>query len=135
MALYAAFLVTVGLPLLALGVDFSRVELMRVKLRSATEAACQAYANSLDITEFQESGELRFKDATRNAYLVFQGAMSASAAFTAFENRKSDGGATKVVIMCTGGASIRPFIPIVPNYYISTTSTIKTKFTTQRPEG
>jgi hypothetical protein len=131
MAIYAGFLVMVGLPMLALGVDFSRVELMRVKLRSATTAACQAYANSLDVSEFQESGELKFENATRNAYLVFQGAMSASAAFTAFETRKSDGGATKVVIMCTGGASIRPFIPVVSNYYISTTSTIKTKFTTQ----
>jgi hypothetical protein len=130
MALYAVFLATVGLPMLALGVDFSRVEMMRVKLRGATEAACQAYANSLDISEFQESGELNFENATRNAYLVFQSTMNAGAAFTAYENRKSDDGATKVVIICTGGVSIRPFIPVVTNYYISTNATIKTKFST-----
>jgi len=71
MALYAAFLVTVGLPLLALGVDVSRVELMRVKLRNATEAACQAYANSLDIQAFQLRNELKFTDGYKNAQNVF----------------------------------------------------------------
>jgi hypothetical protein len=130
MALYAAFLVTVGLPLLALGVDFSRVELFRVKLRSATEAACEAYANSLDIAAFRDGEGIKLKNAYHNAYIVFHDAMPQEASFVANETRKDDGGAEKVVIICTAGLSIHPVIPLISNYYISTTATSKTKFST-----
>jgi len=139
MALYAAFLVTVGLPLLALGVDVSRVELMRVKLRNATEAACQAYANSLDIQAFQLRNELKFTDGYKNAQNVFTRALGNSGTFGAVEERsdagKTDIGSGKsveiIVIRCFGTGFVEAMIPLVGNYAISESASAKTKFSTE----
>jgi hypothetical protein len=138
MALYAVFLVTVGMPLLMLGVDVSRVELMRVKLRSATEAACQAYANSLDIRKFQFDNELIFTDGYTNASRVFSGALGNSGAFGAVEERGtlspvSVGGGKSVetiVIRCFGTGIVEAMIPFIGDYAVAETASAKTKFTT-----
>jgi hypothetical protein len=116
---------------MVLGVDSSRVFVMKVRLRHATEAACQAYANSMDIAWFQDSGELRFKDADRNAIMVFQGAMRGRGAFSATETRKSDGSAEKAVVICRGSAGVRPIIPLGIDYFLNVTATAKTKISTQ----
>jgi hypothetical protein len=138
MALYAAFLVTVGMPLLALGVDFSRVELMRVKLRTATQAACQAYANSLDIHEFQFNNRLVFTEGYANANNVFSRALGKSGAFGAVEERgtvppEPIGGGKSVetiVIRCYGTGIVKAMIPFVGDYAVGETASAKTKFTT-----
>lgn len=138
MALYAAFLVTVGLPLLAMGVDVSRVELMRVKLRAATEAACQAYANSLDIHQFQFDNELVFTDGYTNASNVFSRALGKSGAFGAVEERGTvapvtiGGGKSveTIVIRCFGTGFVEAMIPFVGNYAVGERASAKTKFTT-----
>jgi hypothetical protein len=143
MALYAVFLVTVGLPLLAVGVDVSRVELMRVKLRNATEAACQAYANSLDIHEFQFDNELVFTEGYANANKVFYLALGRSGAFGAVEERDTvapvtiGGGKTvkTIVIRCTGTGFVEAMIPFVGNYAVGETASAKTKFTTVEIPG
>jgi len=144
MALYAAFLVTVGLPLLAMGVDFSRVELMRVKLRNATTAACQAYANSLDVHAFifEDRLEISEKSPTVTAAQIFSGAMGISGTFGAFVERNSsadvgfeDKFGTKVeklVVRCFGTGFVEAMIPFVGNYAISETASVKTKFSTTK---
>jgi hypothetical protein len=142
MALYAAFLVTVGLPLMALGVDVSRVELMRVKLRSATTAACQAYANSLDPQVFIFEDRIEFSQKYPTANDVFNFAMGNSGTFGAVVERNSAAdvvidaktGTTveKVVIRCFGNGFIRAMIPFLGNYGVSETATVKTKFSTAK---
>lgn len=140
MALYAAFLVTVGLPLLALGVDVSRVELMRVKLRAATTAACQAYANSLDVQAFIFNGKIEISDKEGSAQRVFSGALGKSGTFGAVVERNSsadfelpDGTKVeKIVIRCFGTGFVEAMIPFIGNYGISETATVKTKFSTAR---
>jgi hypothetical protein len=72
MALYATFLALVGIPLLALNVDVARVYVAKARLRSATQAACQAYGGMLDLESFRESGKWQFRgDAMAMAYRIF----------------------------------------------------------------
>lgn len=138
MALYAAFLVTVGIPLLAMGVDASRVQLINVRLRNATQAACQAYANSLDIRAFQFNDELKFTEGRNNANRVFFGAMGSTASFFASENRKTGtgydiGGGRKVeivVIRCFGSSVVDAVVPFFGDYTVTASASAKTKFST-----
>jgi len=131
MAFYAMFLATVGLPLMAVTVDVSRAYLMNVRLRGATEAGCEAYANSLNIKQFKESGKLEFKNAIGNADLAFHGSMPSSAGFTAYEVRQSGANSKIVEIKCTGFVALRPLVPLIRDYNISAASSAKTKFSTQ----
>ena len=138
MALYAAFLVTVGIPLLAMGTDVSRVYLMKVRLRNATEAACQAYANSLDIRKFQFDNQLVFTDGIKNSQYVFTKAMGGDATFGAVEERSSAGKAgigggksvETIVIRCFSTGLVDAVVPFWGNYGISETASAKTKFST-----
>jgi len=135
---YAAFLVTVSLPLLALGVDVSRVELMRVKLRNATTAACQAYANSLDIQKFQLNDELVFTKGYMNASNVFNQALGQSGTFGAVEERNpglahelTKGKRVEIIVIrCFGTGFVEAMIPFLGNIGISETASVKTKFST-----
>jgi hypothetical protein len=132
MALYAMFLVTVGVPLLAVGVDVARVKYTGLQLANATQAACQAYANSLDIKTFRETKELKFTNGYWNAYNnVFRRMMPGTATFFPAEIRRSDAGIDKIEIVCMGSADIRPIIPLVGNYHVSASASAKTKFSTQ----
>jgi hypothetical protein len=140
MALYAAFLVTVGIPLLAMGADVSRVYLMKVKLRQATEAACQAYANSIDIVKFRDNDELVFTKGRENANKVFYEALGDEASFFPSEVRDTgkdvalEGGIVvkKIVILCTGTAFVDAMVPFWGNYSITASASAKTKFSTAR---
>jgi hypothetical protein len=138
MALYAAFLVTVGMPLLALGVDGSRVMVMKVRLRQATEAACEAYANSLDIKKFIFEDTMVFTDGNKNANRVFSAAIGKSGSFVPVEYRKPGSGVNLqnghtvevVVIQCYGTGFIKSIIPLFPDFVISTSAAAQTKFST-----
>jgi hypothetical protein len=140
MALYAAFLVTVGIPLMAMGVDVSRVYLMKVKLRQATEAACQAYANSLDIAKFRDNNELVFTKGLDTADYVFHSALGNNASFFPRENRETGPGHTlsngqvvkTIVIQCTGSAFIDAVVPFWGNYTVTADASAKTKFSTSK---
>jgi hypothetical protein len=141
--LFAAFLVTVGIPLMAMGVDVSRVYLMNVRLRNATEAACQAYANSLDIRAFQMQNELKFTKGPANAYKVFNGALGDNASFVPVVERHPGegvdiGGGKKVeiiVVRCFGTAFVDAVVPFWGNYTVTSTSSVKTKFSTTKDLG
>jgi hypothetical protein len=138
MALYAMFLVTVGVPLLAVGVDVSRVKYAGLQLVNATQAACQAYANSLDVSAFKKNEGLKFRNGYQNAYRVFFTAMPSSASFIPVEVRKPDparGGASipaeKVMILCSGSAKVRAILPFFGDYSLSASATAITKFSTE----
>jgi hypothetical protein len=83
MALYASFLALVGVPLMMLCVDVARAYIARVRLVNATEAACTAYAHTLDIEEFKIFG--RTKPATNalsEGWYIFTVAAPAGASFS-----------------------------------------------------
>jgi hypothetical protein len=140
MALYAAFLVTVGIPLMAMGVDVSRVYLMQVRLRNATEAACEAYANSLDVVKFRDNNELVFTEGSGTADYIFHTTMGNSASFFPVENRETGPGTTlgngrvvtTIVIQCSGTAFVDAVVPFWGNYTVTASATTKTKYSTSR---
>jgi hypothetical protein len=124
---------------MAMGVDVSRVYLMKVKLRQATEAACQAYANSLDVHAFIFENKMEFTEGRKNAGEVFSDALGASASFVPVETHQTGTGPVIsgheveiVVIQCYGSAVIDAVVPFFGNYTVTASSAAKTKFSTSQ---
>lgn len=129
MALYASFLVLVGIPLLALTVDVTRAYLAAARLRGATEAGCLAYVRSLEASKFMESGETDISgSAAGNAYEVFVPFAPAGSTLEVAAQEK-DG---RVVAQCTGNYNLDAIIPLIPSYKISSNSAAKADFATVR---
>jgi hypothetical protein len=108
MALYAMFIVCVGIPLLMLTVDLSRAWLASVQLRGTTLAACQAYAHSIDIRAFQTSSQIKFKgDAyAKIAYVVARSSPKNARVPLPVVQILNSGDSRVVIVRCTGTASV-----------------------------
>jgi Flp pilus assembly protein TadG len=129
MALYAIFIGTVGLGLLALTVDVGRLYSAKARLMSATEAACSAYVRSLDTKWFMDRGKTRLSpSAAGNAYEVFVPSAPEGATLQLSSQVRDD----RVVAVCTGRYETRPIIGIVPMYEIEARSAAKADFATTR---
>ena len=80
LAMVAAFMLFVGLPLLALVIDGTRLYRVRSLLQVATDAACEdAAVTAPDFAYYKETGETRFGniyEAKANAALTFQQTLS-----------------------------------------------------------
>jgi hypothetical protein len=127
MALYASFLVLVGLPLLGLTVDVSRAYLAAVRLSGATEAGCLAYVRSLDTGKFTGDGETVLSgSAAGNAYQVFLPSAPEGSRLEIAAAEK-DG---RIVASCTGRNDFHSLIPLIPVYNISSRSAAKADFAT-----
>jgi hypothetical protein len=127
MALYASFLVLVGLPLLALTVDVTRAFLAAARLRGATEAGCLSYVRSLNTKKFIQDGEtLLSGSATGKAYEVFVPFAPKGSTLEVIPTTKDD----RVVALCTGRFSLNAIIPLIPVFQITATSAAKADFTT-----
>jgi hypothetical protein len=113
MALYAGFLAIVGVPLLTLTGDVTRAWASYIKLTNATEAACNAYANTLDIEHFQKTEETRAgPKALSMAYQsFFGGAPSGASVFitSGAEESTKNPGKYFLVARCTGRYSFAGF--------------------------
>jgi hypothetical protein len=113
---------------------------MKVRLRDATEAACEAYANSLDVKEFIFNDALVFTEGGKNARRVFSEAIGGSGSFVPVEYRKPGKGVSLpnghtvevVVIQCYGTAFVKSVIPIFNDFVITTSAAAKTKFSTNQ---
>jgi hypothetical protein len=135
MALYAMFLVTVGIPMLAVGVDVARVKYAGIRLANSTQAACQAYANSLDIRAFREDNEYKFTKGFENAYITFHRVMPPAASFSWSVEKGPAAGVTNVekyIIRCSGSMTVRAILPFYGDYFITANATAKTKFSTAK---
>lgn len=129
MALYAAFLVLVGLPLLALTVDVSRAFLAAARLRGATEAGCLSYVRSLDTKKFIQNGETFLSGSSvGKAYEVFAPFAPQGSSLEVVPTTKDD----RVVALCTGRYNLDAIIPLIPAYQITATSAAKADFATTK---
>jgi hypothetical protein len=70
MALYAAFILFVGVPLMALTWDIGRLRAAQAKLSVAAEAGCAAYVSLADADTWITGGEARFNPNAQTASLV-----------------------------------------------------------------
>jgi hypothetical protein len=132
MALYAIFLAMVGVPLLALNIDVARVYVAKARLRSATQAACQAYGSMLDYDYFRVFGGWRFKgNAMGMAYNVFFTSMrSGSISINAVQ--KNVGTDDQFYLVeCRGSSIVSPLMWVGVSFYNQTQYVqVKTKFST-----
>lgn len=129
MALYASFLVLVGIPLLALTVDVTRAYLAAARLRGATEAGCLAYVRSLETSRFIQEGETALSgSAAGSAHEVFIPFAPKGSTLEIAPSGK-DG---RVVALCTGRYSLYAIIPLIPSYQVTSLSAAKADFATTK---
>ena len=102
-----------------------------------TEAACQAYANSLDIRKFQFENQLAFTDGETNSQYVLKGngrrCHLRRGGGEEFSGKADIGGGKTVetiVIRCFSTGIVDAVVPFWGNYGISETASAKTKFST-----
>jgi hypothetical protein len=113
MALYAAFIGLVCVPLLAVTVDGTRIWLKKAELANAVEAACSAYANTPDVQAFQDGKGVRLGDGARGEGLrLFGYNMPEGGSLTNMAYTVDDRGPflKMVTATCTGRASLRLMI-------------------------
>jgi hypothetical protein len=111
MAFYGVFLVTCGLPFMALSLNLSQYWAMRVKLQTATDAACAAYAQYPDIEEYIEKGEIKFgSEASGGALQAFTQTMRGKGSVRIWIGPSQDEGVP--VVYCQGTAVIDPIIDL-----------------------
>jgi hypothetical protein len=113
MALYAMFLVTVGVPILGLAVDMSRGWLYDVQLREATTAFCESYAHSIDIQYFRDNGLFKFRSDAYDTAAQNLARSSPLGAQVAVASKISGMGDNRVVtVWCTGTVWMNPILAI-----------------------
>jgi hypothetical protein len=129
MALYASFLVLVGIPLLALTVDVTRAYLAVARLRGATEAGCLSYVRSVNTKKFIQDGETALSGfSVGSAYEVFVPFAPKGSTLEIVPTIKDE----RVVALCTGRYSLDAIIPLIPSYQITSTSAAKADFATTK---
>jgi hypothetical protein len=114
-AFIAVALVFLGMPLASLTVDVVRGMYVRTHLQVATDAACQAAADALDVPSFQETGIRQIKPslARYQASTVFYGTLP-DASKVGFTPSLSMGFPGPTTVHCLATASVAHLIPLTP---------------------
>ena len=130
MALYAAFIGLVGVPLLAATVDVTRVWIKKAELANAVEAACSAYANTPDKHAFKQTGEFVLGgEARAEGYRFFGYNMPEGGELTEMTLIPGNQDDYTYIARCSGHASVRPMIFAgVASFELVKTVAVKVKF-------
>jgi hypothetical protein len=130
MALYAAFIGLVGVPLLGATVDLTQVWLKKAELANAVEAACSAYANTPDKAEFRQTGRLVLgAEARAEGYRFFGYNIPEGGELTELAYYPSNQNDYTYVARCSGHMSVRPIIFAgIASFELRKTVTVKVKF-------
>ncbi len=127
-AFIAIAMVFLALPLASLTVDVVRGMYVRTHLQVATDAACQAAADSLDTQAFQSAGVRRIDPSRGRAQAasVFQAGLG-DAERVGFSPALAVGFPTSTRATCQASASLRRLIPLTPpmTAVVSTTSEMR----------
>jgi hypothetical protein len=139
MALYAMFIGFVGVPLLGVTVDLTRVWVTKAELTNAVEAACSAYANTPDVDAFMEGKGVNLGPKARSeGYRLFgyNNPKGGSLTNMSFVVNEEPAGFTLVAATCSGTATVRPMIFAgVVSFNVVKTVTVKAKFGTSTNWG
>jgi hypothetical protein len=120
MALYAAFILLVGVPLMALTWDIGRLRAAKAKLYNAAEAGCAAFVNTLDADTWilSKGSQPQFSPNARTAALsvFYASAPPGSILFIT----PSIGPGMLMKAQCTATTTIHPFIDVGLGNYSAT---------------
>jgi hypothetical protein len=116
MAWWAVFLGVVGVPLAALTIDGTRALYVRTHLQTATDAACEAAAQALDVPFFMATGRARIQLSTARGWagrefsssVIDQGIVLYSPALTSMTLL------TPTIVRCTASAALDPLVQGFP---------------------
>jgi hypothetical protein len=107
----------------------------RARLRSATQAACQAYGTMLDYKSFRETGVWKFEGtAMEEANLAFYKAIPSggSVSVNIIEKSPTDSKNHIYVVECRGRLIVSALLWVGRSYYdLKQYSQVKVKFATQ----
>ena len=127
-AFIAVALVFIGMPLASLTVDVVRGMYVRTHLQVASDAACQAAADALDVPVFRETGvrQINASLARYQASSVFYGTLP-DASKVGFTPSLSIGFLSSTIVRCRATASVVHLIPLTPpmNAVVETTSELR----------
>jgi hypothetical protein len=127
-AFIAVALVFIGMPLASLTVDVVRGMYVRTHLQVASDAACQAAADALDVPVFRETGvrQINASLARSQASSVFYATLP-DASKVGFSPSLAIGFQSSTVVHCLAAASIAHLIPLTPsmNAVVETTSEMR----------
>jgi len=114
-AFIAVALVFIGMPLASLTVDVVRGMYVRTHLQVASDAACQAAADALDVPVFRETGVRQINPslARYQASSVFYGTLP-DASKVGFSPSLSIGFLSSTIVRCRATASVAHLIPLTP---------------------
>jgi hypothetical protein len=123
----------VGVPLMMMCGDVTRAFASRVKLVNATEAACEAYANTLDVEHFQDTGETKVDDKAIQVAWNFFAQGAPKGAYVSFTSQTvpsdKNPGKEILVAQCRGGYVLKG---IFQDYGMSHFASAQSRFGTTR---
>lgn len=128
---WIAILMTfVAIPLMSLSIDIVRLMYVRGHLHTATDAACQAAADALDVRRFIETGEARIEwgRARTQAVEVFRATLVDAETVRYAESLAVDFPGPRLA-HCTATARVDHIIPMTPamNVIVETTSEMRAR--------
>ncbi len=127
-AFIAIAMLFIGLPLASLTVDVVRGMYVRTHLQAATDAACQAAADSLDTLTFQSTGIRRIEVSRGRAQAVsvFMATLG-DAGQVGFTPTLAVGFPSATRATCEASASLHRLIPLTPpmTAVVTTTSEMR----------
>jgi uncharacterized membrane protein len=116
MALYAILLAVVGIPLMSLSIDITRLMYARTHLQAAVDAACEAGAQALDVPTFMQTGvrQIDYGIAVRNASREFHSTVSSPTLMREGAHLTSVWLVSPTSLGCTGTVQVAPMVPLLP---------------------
>lgn len=116
MAMYAILLAVVGIPLMSLSIDITRLMYARTHLQAAVDAACVAGAQALDVPTFLQTGvrQIDYGIAIQNAAREFNSTVSSPALMRAGAHLTNVWLISPTTLGCAGSVSLDPMIPLLP---------------------
>jgi hypothetical protein len=130
MAWTALLVIFLALPLASLTVDIVRGLYVRTHLQTASDAACQAAADALDVATFRNTGQRRINTGLGRAQAgtVFAATLQ-DAGRVGYTPALAVGFPSATVAFCRATASIRRFLPLTPSMtaIVETTSEMRTQ--------
>jgi hypothetical protein len=132
-AWFAVLMVLVGLPLSSLSIDVTRLMYVRGHLHTATDAACQAAADALDVPLYVSTGQVRINPglARSQAGTVFASALQ-DAGKIGYGPGLSVGFPGPTFAHCIASASVAHIIPMTPPMDVTVETTSEMRVRTLR---
>lgn len=114
-AWFAVLMLLVGIPLSSLTIDVVRMMYVRGHLHTATDAACQAAADALDVPHYIASGQARIQPARGRAQAaaVFQASL-ADMGTVGYDPLLSVAFPAPTLAHCTARAAVQHLAPLTP---------------------